>query len=105
MADEVIIEEYASVGLEDGSTDIRNKPTPNDLITTQVLDIATASAALNSRTVFVRIQSKGTGFWYKVGDSSVSAAPDTDGNCWLPADQFRDYAISSETHIDTAADA
>lgn len=100
MADEVIIEEYAGYNI--------NLVIPSTPITTQVLDIATASAQLNASTEYVRIVSKGTGFWYKFGQSDVSAAADTDGNLWLAADQFRDHKVhpdSSSRYIDTAADA
>lgn len=102
MADEVIIEEYQNIGAVNGS----DKNLPRTLITTQVLDIAVLSAAFNDNTTFIRIRSKSTGFWYKIGGSAVSAAADTNGNCWLPADQFVDIAINgADTNIDTAADA
>jgi len=97
MADEVIIEEYASF---DAAIQIPTVP-----ITTQVLDIATLSAQLDDRTRYVRIRSKGTGFWYKFGDSSASAAADTDGNLWCGADEFFDHRVGNGLYIDTAADA
>ena len=100
MADEVIISEY---------TDPMGSPTGSvfgKAITSQVLDIAALSAAMNAATTMVRLQSKGTGFWYKQGESDVSAAADTDGSHWLPADQFVDLSITTNTnYIDTAADA
>lgn len=100
MADEVIIEEYQGFNAK--------MQAPVQPITTQVLDIATASSQLNASTEYIRIQSKDTGFWYKFGTSSVSAAADTNGNLWLPANQFRDHKIhpnSTNRYIDTAADA
>ena len=103
MANEVIIEEYASINVKypDGSF----APIPGELITTQVLNITELSAAFNPRTSFIRIQSKTTGFWYILGTSAASAVADTDGNRWIPADQFRDIGITPGTHtnIDTAA--
>jgi hypothetical protein len=103
MADEVIIEEYANLKKDPSSGEILQIPA--ELITTQVLDIAVASAAFNARTSFIRVQSKGTGFWYLIGGASPSATANTDGNSWLPADQFRDLAIRPgvDLKIDTAA--
>lgn len=99
MADEVIIEEYATFG---SLLPIATVP-----ITTQVLDIATASAAFTSNTKYIRIRSKGTGFWYKIGATAALAAAtaDTDGNTWLPADQSVPHRVSGGMFIDTAADA
>ena len=100
MADEVIITEYKQPASGNNSS------IGGDIITTQVLDIAVQSAQLDSATDYIIIQSKGTGFWYKVGDTTVSAAADTDGNSWLPADQKSDpYPVNQSTYIDTAADA
>lgn len=100
MADEVIISEYTDpMGSAIGT--VYGRP-----ITTQVLDIATRSSAMDASTTMVRLQSKGTGFWYQQGGSSVNAAADTDGNHWLPADNHVDLSIEAgRTHIDTAADA
>lgn len=104
MANEVIIEEYAHSGKGIGS--MRDVSVPRGLITTQVLDIATRSAAFNESTVLIRIRSKGTGFWYKIGTAGVNAIANTNGDCWLPADQFVDIGINpANTNIDTAADA
>ena len=102
MANEVIIEEYAGIEKNPEGGFI---PIPGSLITSQVLDIAELSAAFNAGTTFIRVQSKGTGFWYKTGGTAPSAVANTDGNCWLPADQFRDVAIiaGTDTKIDTAA--
>ena len=103
MADEVIIEEYSSSGLETGTPEYANKQVPRGMLTSQVLTIGTRSAAFNANTALIRIQSKGTGFWYKVGATDVGAAANTDGNSWLPADQFRDIALNaSDVKIDTA---
>lgn len=103
MANEVIIEEYALTLAK--ATDGSYLPIVGELVTSQIIDIASLSAQLNARTNYVRIQSKGTGFWYITGSSSASAAADTDGNRYLPGDQFRDIPIRSgiDTHIDTAA--
>lgn len=101
MANEVIIEEYSGLArLPSGDF----APIPDTLITSQVLNIATASAALSSEAALVRIQSKDTGFWYKVGGSGVAAAANTAGNRWLPANQYRDIILTdTDTNIDTAA--
>ena len=101
MANEVIIEEYENIGARGGT----DKPLPRTLVTTQILDIATASAQFNERTSFIRIQSKGTGFWWALGGASPSATANTAGSAWLPADQFRDIAINPQVDlkIDTAA--
>ena len=72
MANEVIIEEYRNF--------VDRSPIASEWITTQIKDIGTLSAQLNSATKYIRIKSKGTGFWYKLGDVSTSAAADTAGN-------------------------
>ena len=103
MADEVIISEYKrpNIVVQGGVA-----PVYGVLVTTQVVDIATRSAAMNASTALVRLQSKATGFWYKRGDVTVSAAADTNGNSWLPADQAIDLQVDgTNTHIDTAVDA
>ena len=96
MADEVIIEEYHSykIGMN----------THTVPVTTQVLDIAVLSAQLNAETNMIRVQSKGVGFWLC---SAASAAADTNGNIWVPADASRDFIVNkgSGLYIDTAADA
>ena len=100
MADEVIISEYTDpLGSAIGT--IYGKP-----VGSQVLDIAALSAAMSEGVTMVRLQSKGTGFWYKQGDSTVSAAADTDDSHWLPADTHIDLSICpGRDYIDTAADA
>lgn len=101
MANEVIIGELESPRSKNTGNLV---PVHGRPVTSQVLDIATASAAFNSKTSYINIQSKGTGFWWKLGTSAaVSAAADTDGNFWLPADQSIDIDITGYTHIDTAA--
>lgn len=99
MADEVIIEEYEAFD--------KVLSTPTVTTRTTVLDIAAAAHQLNDKTELVIIQSKGTGFWAKVGGSDVSAAADTDGNMWIPADQQRPLLVGKRSglYIDTAADA
>lgn len=98
LADEVIISEYTDpLGSAVGT--IYGRP-----ITSQVLDIATLSSEVSSSTVMIRLQSKDVGFWYKQGDSSVSAAANTNGSHWLPADQHIDLSVSEDRrYIDTAA--
>lgn len=95
MANEVIIEEYATY---DNNIPIASVPT-----TTQIKDIGTLSSALASTTKYVRIRSKGTGFWYKFGDSTASAAADTAGNSWLPADGVIEHQVGAGLYVDTAA--
>jgi hypothetical protein len=95
MANEVIIEEYERFD--------ERIQAPCEWITTQVLDIAELSAALNSKTRYVRVCSKGTGFWYKFGTATVSAVADTNGNAWLPANAWKDHVVGTGLYIDTAA--
>ena len=99
MANEVIIEQY---GKQRHGIKGLTGNTLGNLITTEIVSIATASAAFNAKTTTIRIRSKGTGFWYILG---ASAAANTAGNCWLPADQYVDIAINPgvDTVIDTAA--
>lgn len=106
MANEVIIEEYASVGVRKINAPAdKEVQIPGELITTQVLNIDVQSASFNQRTAWIRVQSKGTGFWYAVGSASVNSVANTAGNRWLPADQFRDISLTPTTdvRIDTAA--
>lgn len=100
MADEVIIIEMKKPREGEKSS------VAGDIVTTQVLDIAAQSAQFNAATEVIVIQSKGVGFWAKIGDSTVSAAADTDGNFWVPADTKSDpYPITGLKYLDTAADA
>lgn len=103
MANEVIIEEYSSAGLT--NSEGKNVPIPGTFITSQIKDIATASSAFDAKTAFIRIQSKGTGFWYILGGNSPDAVANTAGNRWLPPDQFRDIAVrpGTDLKLDTAA--
>lgn len=104
MADEVILVEMRRATSRGSGVPLS---VFGDVITTQVLDIATRSAALNAKTEIVQIISKGTGFWYRAGGSSVNAVADTDGNTWLGADKEHSLEVNGAvmTHIDTAADA
>lgn len=100
MANEVILEEYGGQLVTTGG---QIAQIPGPLITSQVLDIAEKSAAFNAKTKFVCVSSKGTGFWWLLADSNASAAANTDGNTWVPADQHRYRAVGSHTHFDSAA--
>ena len=103
MENEIIIAEYASFfcRYEDGSY----APVVGEFIASQVLDIGTRSAKLDERTKLVSIMHKdGTAFWYKTGDSSVSAVANTDGNRFLPAGVLWNFGVGlNERYIDTAA--
>ena len=103
MADEVIIVESKRPNIVlQGSV----APVLGEITTTQVLDIATASAEVNADTQIVRVISKGTGFWLLQGDTGLSAAADTDGNIWVGADTSIDLSITpGNRFFDTAADA
>ena len=89
MANEVIVEEYASTA---------NQPIPPQFNKTTTKDIG-QTITPGSQCMFVRIRSKGTGFWYSFNGN---AAANTDGSSWLPADQFVDHQISTGCVIDTA---
>ena len=100
MANEVIVYELGMVAQNQGNS-VSALTVP---ITTQFLDIASLSAQLNAKTELVRVQSKGAGFYLRIGTSSVSSVANVDGNMWLDAGQWVDIAIGVEdTHIDTAA--
>lgn len=103
MANEVIIEEYASAGCH--FPDNSFAPIPGKLVTSQVLSIASASAQFADTTAFIRLQSKGTGFWYILGGSAPDATANTNGNRWLPADQSVDVfvTVGTDLKLDTAA--
>lgn len=94
MANECILEEYQAF---DTTMQI-----PTQWLTTQIKDIGVAFTALNAKTKYVRIKSKGTGFWY---DFNGNAAANTAGSTWVPADQFFDHRVTENvgTIIDTAA--
>jgi len=105
MADEVIVEEYAEQKYNTDNN-ISGAAVP-ELITTQVLDIAAKSAALDARTAYVIVQSNGASFWLKAGDSAVSAAANTDGNLFVPSGGSKELPVTNLdgddlTYIDTA---
>ena len=102
MANEVIISEF---GDQSHKTEGELSPIYGEPITSQVLDIAVASAALGGTTSMVRLQSQGTGFWYNTGDTAALAAAtaNTAGSHWLPQDQHIDIGLVTGQFIDTAA--
>jgi len=104
MADEVIISEY---GPQTYETNGVVAPIYGMPVTSQVLDIGVASAAMDGKTAMVNISSNGTAFWYKIGSTAALAActANTDGNYLLKADQDIDIAVPAGYFIDTAADA
>lgn len=103
MADEVIISERA-FNVKGPAGQISQ--VPGERITTQVLDITVKSAAFNDRTRMIRISNNaGAAIWYKIGDTNVSAAANTDGNEYLGSGQFVDEPVEAGQFIDTAADA
>lgn len=104
MANDVIVREYSAAGvLKNGSiVPIYEEDT---LITTQFLDIGVESAAFNTATRVIAIDSKAAAFQYKFGQSGVSAVANAAGNSFLPASATRDFQIGGHTHIDTVADA
>lgn len=97
MANEVIIEEYSGTGTHSGEK--ARVPIPGTLVTTQVLDIAEESLAFDATTAFLRLQSKGSGFWYQLGGVSPVCVANTPPARWLPADQFRDIAVNPSTDL------
>ncbi|MGB0496309.1 MAG: hypothetical protein ACPGJI_08125 [Kangiellaceae bacterium] len=100
MADEVIVVSAQAASNTNGIA----SGAVGDIVTTQVLDIGTKSAAISGEVAV--LISKGTGFWFKLGASDVSAAVDTDGNIWLPADSSFSFELSTtQNYVDTAADA
>lgn len=110
-ADEVEIREYgAQVLVTQGNE--KSDAAIGPLITTQIVDIGTLSAQFNSRTRYIIVCSKGTGFWARIGTSAVSAAADTNGNVWVRADRCDfESPVNFENHLtdydylDTAADS
>jgi len=108
MSDEVIIVEAEGTKIVSNGTVV---PVLGKIITTQIMDIATLSAALNASTEIIRVKAKGTGFWYITGGSGASAAADTNGNDWIDAGDHIDLEVRRPdgtlnfTYIDTAADA
>lgn len=102
-ADEVIVSER---NLPDSFVNGVPVPILGERITTQVLDVATESAAFNSATKMIRVcNNAGAALWYKIGASGVSAAANTDGNEYLPSGACVDEPLKTgDTNIDTAAD-
>lgn len=100
MADEVIVTYGKAASITNGIA----SGVFGEVLGSYVLDIATASSAIGGEVC--RVQSKGTGFWLKLGTSGVSAAADTDGNIWIPANGSFDFEVTSnQNYLDTAADA
>lgn len=102
MADEVIISERAA------AQTFKNGQILNiagDRITTQVLDTAVLSAPFSTQTTVIRITANAVPIWYKIGNAAVSAAANTDGNEFLPANESIDEPVKAGQFIDTAADA
>lgn len=99
MANEVIIEEYGpQIYKTNGSL---SGSAMGKLITTQIKSIGTLSDALNAKTAYVVVQSKGTGFWAIPGDSATA---NTAGNVWVPADGTKEFVVDGTfSKIDTAA--
>ena len=101
MANEVIIEEYGDLSVYSNGQMVQM---PGKLLASQVLDVATKSAELNAKTKFVAIKSNATAFWFKFGDTNVSATADTDDNRLITANEMRFFPREND-YIDTAADA
>lgn len=102
-ADEVIVSERKFPGLiKHGDT----VPVLGHRITTQVLDVATLSAAFNASTNTIRIcNNAGAALWYKIGTGTPSATANTDGDEYLPSGQCVDEPVTAGDKIDTAADS
>lgn len=99
MANEVIIEEYGPQLYK--TNGVISGAAMGQLITTQIKTIGTLSDALNAKTAYVVVQSKGTGFWAIPGDAATA---NTAGNVWIPADQSKEFVCDGTfTKIDTAA--
>lgn len=100
MANEVIINCYKKASInEDLASAVLGDPSSGE-----VLDIATASAALTGDVCVIR--AKGSGFWYKRGQSGVSATANADGNDYLAAGDVVCFEVTAgSNYIDTAADA
>lgn len=102
MANEVVLKEYKDNGaMRNGS--VVPVYSEENLLTTQVVDIGTRSAAFNPSTEYVTIESVGVGFWYIFGDATVNAAADTNGNSPFAANGTKDFKIDTLSHVDTAA--
>ena len=103
MANEVIISEYERPGiiLQGWVAPVYGPP-----VTSQIIDIAVLSAAMNSDTRVIRLQAKDLSFWFTQGNASASAAANTDGSHFLATGEHIDLQVdATNTHIDTAVDA
>lgn len=75
----------------------------NEVINTQVLALGVRSDPFNVDTRMIRVQSRGAGFYFRIGDDTVDASVGDVGNVWVPADGFVDIMILPEqTHLSTA---
>lgn len=103
-ADEVIVSERYYPGLTIFGFPVNIQGTRLD---TQVLDIATESAAFDTEANYILIcNNAGAAIWYKIGASGVSATANTDDNEYLPSATCREEPLgSADTNIDTAADS
>lgn len=103
-ADEVVVSERLYPGMIRYGVPVEIQGYP---VTTQVLDIATESAAFSEDTNYILIcNNAGAVIWYKLGPSGVSAAANTNGNEYLPSGACREEPLrSTDTNIDTAADS
>ena len=100
MANEVVITYWKAASVKDGiASGVFGEPTGGE-----VVDIGTRSAAFTGE--IVRIRAKGSGFWYRVGGSTVNAVANTDGNDYLADGDFVDIEVTGDSnYVDTAADA
>lgn len=101
-ADEVVVSER---GAQSYQTNGQIQPIHGQRITTQVIDVGVLSSAFSGATSMIQVCANGAAIWYKIGTSSVSAAANTNGNEFLPANQCRDEPVEAGEYIDTAADA
>jgi len=106
MAGEVNIIEYSAQIFESDNF-IDGIP---KIVTTQAVTVGARSAALNSKTAYVRVKSNGTAIWIRPGDSAVNAVIDTAENIYIAADGVEEFPIAEDglplyTHIDTVQDS
>lgn len=102
MANEVLIEEYGEFKIKymDGTP----VPVVGEFLGSQVLTVGTLSAAFDPAVKLLRIVDVGgAGFWFKMGDSSVSAAAFVADNRYVhPSTFYFTPVLRGETYIDTA---